>query len=96
MSLNHLLHVTSASLNLAIISITGSQFRKTLLLVLNCTKRDEIKSKLNGNMKNRVPANNLSNKPPEKENVKETFEMRRVTLNATYVKHTEISSVQTA
>ena len=55
-----------------------------------------MKTKLNGNMKNRVPANDLLDKPPAKENVKETFEMRRVTLNATYVKHTEISSVQTA
>ena len=31
MSLNHLLHALSASLNLIIISITGSKFRQTLI-----------------------------------------------------------------
>ena len=48
-SLNHFLHVLSASLNLIIISITGSQFRGTLISLLNRNneeeKSEELKSK---------------------------------------------------
>ena len=40
-SLNHFLHVLSASLNLIIISITGSQFRGTLLSLLNRNNEEE-------------------------------------------------------
>ena len=47
-------------------------------------------------MKNKVPANYLPKNSLAKENVKETFEMRKVTLKATYVKHTEESTVQMA
>ena len=40
-SLNHFLHVLSASLNLIIISITGSQFRGTLISLLNRNNEEE-------------------------------------------------------
>jgi len=42
MSLNHFLHVLSASLNLVIISITGTQFRKTLMLMLGIRPTEEL------------------------------------------------------
>ena len=41
MSLNHFLPVLSASLNLPIISITGTQFRKTLMLMLGIRRTTE-------------------------------------------------------
>ena len=98
MSLNHLLHVINASLSFVVISITGSQFRKTLFQVLSCTNKEE-----NGRMRTRAPTNQsletnatLENLPTKKRNVKETFELRKVTFNATYVKHTEESSIQIA
>ena len=96
MSLNHLFHVMNASLSFVVISITGSQFRKTLFQVLSCTKEEG-----NGRMRSRAPTNQslatnagLENSPASKRNVKETFELRKVTFNATYVKHTEETSIQ--
>ena len=41
MSLNHFLPVLSASLNLPIISITGTQFRKSLMLMLGIRRTRE-------------------------------------------------------
>ena len=90
MSLNHLLHVINASLSFVVISITGSQFRKTLFHVLSCSKKKE-----DGRMRSRAPTNqSLENPPARKTNVKETFELKKVTFNATYVKHTEETSIQ--
>ena len=48
MSLNHFLHGLSASLNLIIISITGSKFRKTLVKLFgpkSAQQENEIKQK---------------------------------------------------
>ena len=48
MSLNHFLHGLSASLNLIIISITGSKFRKTLVKLFGpkiTQEENEIKQK---------------------------------------------------
>ena len=96
MSLNHLLHVMNASLSFVVISITGSQFRKTLFQVLSCTNKEE-----NERMRSRAPSNqilapnaNLGNPITRETNVKETFELKKVTFDAIYVKHTEESSIQ--
>ena len=42
MSLNHLLHALSASLNLIIISITGTKFRTTLLELIRPRTNAEV------------------------------------------------------
>ena len=57
MALNHFLHVLRASLNLVIISITGSEFRKTFYLVLGIDKEEEGVRIRAGNVSNRSETN---------------------------------------
>ena len=70
MALNHFLHVLRASLNLVIISITGSEFRKTLYHVLGIHKEEEGVVIRPENQNNRSDTN-------------ETLEMRSVRFDDT-------------
>ena len=66
MSLNHFLPVLSASLNLPIISITGTQFRKSLMLMLGI-RRTNAEFSRTGTVPNFSQAN-------------ESFEMRSIQI----------------
>ena len=55
MSLNHFLHVLSASSPFVIVSATGSQFRQTIKLAFN--KRNEINQPENGSNARNVQEN---------------------------------------
>ena len=81
MSLNHFLHVLSASLNLVIISITGSKFRKTLM--------DSLRFKADDETTVARPKCKFSST-----RVKESFEMRNIEINASFISYQEQSSKQ--
>ena len=51
--MNHLLHVVNASSNLVLISITGSEFRKTFMFILGLRTTSELNRNERANSYNR-------------------------------------------
>ena len=71
MSLNHFLLVLKSSINLLIIFITGSEFRKTLYLVIGINEQ-QVENRAPIRINNNVPENTENTQTLNMSNFRET------------------------